>query len=1593
MRSRQGGKHAGMAGALSRINECFIGEMIRMKKIEKWIITFLCLCVYSMITIMGISLYSVRAKADRYIAVDLTKASCSYFAKMDESTAVHTTRIAVCKSDFDWGHNLLQITAPSLHANIFINGKSVEEIQTEYVNSGSPSIDTSDVIIKEYGCAPVYVYFTYVNGYNVIDVCIPEDYLSASALQSVEIAGEFTFVNEGFEKNVYTLTGKFAVEKQVQVTTHTVLIDGVSQIVEDGKFAKRPETDPIKEETETCQYTFLGWFIKDMGAPFDFSTPITSSIELEARFKETKKYLVTIDGVSQRVLEGSLLTKPQEPIKESTQTHDYLFQGWKYEGGFWQFDTDHVSSDLTLTASFAEIEKKQYTVTWNPDNGEAVSILSVYEGNTIPASKIPQSPTKVEEEIEYTFYFWSADGINAFDFSTLIKGDITLIAIYESTPIYTVQIGESIQKVKEGECAARPLMNPTKLETESAQYTFIDWFIEDMGTPFDFSTPITKNVVLYAEFKETKKYLVTIDGVSQRVLEGECAIPPTTKPTKAEDDRFVYLFEGWENIVTNKLFDFKTPVQSDLILQAKFFSIQKYTVSIDGVEFVVLDGEKLRQPTEVPVKPATESHTFLFIGWGYVNGQGEVTHWNFEEDTVQSDLLLTADFQAVEKQKYKVTFDPDNGVTPTEIWVYEGALITSDRIPEEPSKLQNGHTRYAFNAWSADGLVAWDFERTPIYEDVVLRAYYAETTVYTVSFDGIVYTYEADSYLQKPTDPTKDSTKEYEYLFLGWYYWSEEGLRLWDFEKDRVAFDVALIAKFEARKVCYTIKIHYGPPSNFVVTQKVAWGETIIYPELIQQPGYEMLGWVDDEGKTAPVLMPLEDVCVYANWQIATYTVTVQCSTGENHYERFTMETIDTLSSRLNEYFFNLQSALYTYSWRTPLPKEFDYKDYTFYIEATKVRYRLTITEDPERVESTETFALDWGEEIVTFTPEPVRGKRFLGWKTENGEEVPAQMPTNNLTIVGIWEWDVYTLIVIDGEGKSHEHAYTAKEADDALYVKALFNAYLLPTDTSAYRYSWKDTIPELLPLENGKVYKIEKIAKVYTLTFISAEEVQPITFTVETLPTLQLPETPGKIGYTAKWDKEVSELTLEDATLTAVYTPITYTLTFAGVVQIEPITFTVETMDKLALPEIPKKKGYTSKWDKTLSDLGLADTTITAIYTPIVYTLTFVAEKEVESVSFTVETLSTLLLPQVPEKAGYEGEWEVEKEELLLEDRTITAVYTALQYTITFVGVEGVGSIAFNVENLPYLSFPEVPAKAGYTGHWDRLPSEIKAENTVVTAIYTPITYTITFIGLEKDTFMTFTVETKDGLVFPIIPGRVGYLAVWDKQPNELLLENTTVSVVYTPIVYTLTLLGVEMEPITFTVETMNEVSLPTLPKREGYTAKWDKNLSDIGLESATVTAIYTPIVYTITFVSEEGSAEQTFTVETLENLELPTPPTKEGYTVSWDKTKADIRLQDAIVTAVYTKIIEEPVDSSVTETESSSSEREESSTSEIEETSSSESQSSASDSSEKESSSNEERGGCAQSGGCASSGSFGFFFIMVESLIYLCWCKKREE
>ena len=55
------------------------------------------------------------------------------------------------------------------------------------------------------------------------------------------------------------------------------IIAGVK--VEDGKKVARPENDPVKEG-----YKFIGWFVD--GKEFDFNTPITGDLKIEARFEK-----------------------------------------------------------------------------------------------------------------------------------------------------------------------------------------------------------------------------------------------------------------------------------------------------------------------------------------------------------------------------------------------------------------------------------------------------------------------------------------------------------------------------------------------------------------------------------------------------------------------------------------------------------------------------------------------------------------------------------------------------------------------------------------------------------------------------------------------------------------------------------------------------------------------------------------------------------------------------------------------------------------------------------------------------------------------------------------------------------------------------------------------------------------------------------------------------------------------------------------------------------------------------------------------------------------------------------------------------------
>ena len=222
--------------------------------------------------------------------------------------------------------------------------------------------------------------------------------------------------------------------------------------------------------------------------------------------------------------------------------------------------------------------------------------------------------------------------------------------------------------------------------------------------------------------------------------------------------------------------------------------------------------------------------------------------------------------------------------------------------------------------------------------------------------------------------------------------------------------------------------------------------------------------------------------------------------------------------------------------------------------------------------------------------------------------------------------------------------------------------------------------------------------------------------------------------------------------------------------------------------PAVPTKTGYTGEWVKYTSAVH-SNVTVQAKYTAVVakYTVTFKADNTVVK-TMTVKdgyTLKASDYPTVPAKSGYTGEW-VKYTTAIHSNVTVQAKYTAVvtKYTV-FFKADGFTVKAIQVNDgyvLQDADYPEVPAKVGCNGAWEKHTAAIHS-NVTINAVYSPIAshYTVTFKANGK-TLKTMTVA--DGYVlktsdYPTIPKRAGYTGSWPK--TGAIHANTTITAVYT--------------------------------------------------------------------------------------------------------------------------------------------------------------------------------------------------------------------
>ena len=207
------------------------------------------------------------------------------------------------------------------------------------------------------------------------------------------------------------------------------------------------------------------------------------------------------------------------------------------------------------------LKKDGYLVTFNSNGGSVVTPIKTGLAKTI---KKPEKPVKEG----YHFVGWYLDG-EKFDFDTEITENITLQAEYEKQEevMYTLAFdslgGDKIENiiVKENTVLEAPI-------PERDGYEFVGWYYHNKE--FDFSNPITSDMVLVAKYKKQEEVktsvVITFNSNGGSEIASETISVGDLVKMPKEPVRAGYKFAGW--YLHEEEFNFTNPVYEDIILDA-----------------------------------------------------------------------------------------------------------------------------------------------------------------------------------------------------------------------------------------------------------------------------------------------------------------------------------------------------------------------------------------------------------------------------------------------------------------------------------------------------------------------------------------------------------------------------------------------------------------------------------------------------------------------------------------------------------------------------------------------------------------------------------------------------------------------------------------------------------------------------------------------------------------------------------------------------------------------------------------------------------------------------------------------------------------
>ena len=643
---------------------------------------------------------------------------------------------------------------------------------------------------------------------------------------------------------------------------------------------------------------------------------------------------------------------------------------------------------------------------------------------------------------------------------------------------------------------------------------------------------------------------------------------------------------------------------------------------------------------------------------------------------------------------------------------------------------------------------------------------------------------------------------------------------------------------------------------------------------------------------------------VRINYTRNSYKLTWNFDGGEENATGYTTGTVK-FGAAINKPAAPTKTGYTFDGWDKTIPDTMPANNLTVKAQWTINKYTITFNTDGGS--KIDPITQNYGTAITAPANPTKEGYTFDGWD----KEIPGTMPAENVTVTATWKINQYT-ITFDTDGGSEVESITQDYG----------TTIAKPTDPTKTGYTfggWDKTIPDTMPANNLTI-KAKWTINQYTITFNTdgGSKIDPITQNYGTAITA--PADPTKEGCTfAGWDENIpANMPAKNMTVKAKWTINQYTVTFKNgdeVVKSAEMNYG----STITAPAVPVKEGHTFKgWQGYTTNMTVParNVTFTAQWTINQYTLTF---KNGETVykTITQDYGTAIAKPADPTKTGYtfDGWDKTIPTTMPAGDMTITAKWTANQYTVTFDSDGGSACESKTVTyDQPYGTLPR-PTKEGYTftGWYDNntLIYDTTLYRTAgakkLTAHWGIVSYTITYsvdnkilenvndtreFGASLDKLYTYT---KTGYTVSEWTQSDGSQPPTTMPARQVYLYATT-----TPISYTISYqlnggTNAESNPASYTVES-GEIKLAA-PSREGYTFQGWKSgtttemapviaVGSIG--SRSYEAVWQVNSHTLKYVLD--GKETTRTVNYGETVTVTPPDAKTGYTFSgWTVSGAE--------------------------------------------------------------------------------------------------------